>query len=190
MSTSYVVPLFINKRRLLGRKSIRLSCNPTYSPTVWISELMAKTPQASLREVLVRIVSALFRVRCRAISGKRKPSYFCDSKTADFDVGGFSYHVAHTPTSIDIRKCKKELERHRSPVLLVPRLKLSRANLLARQVGIEQKLAVFELEVFLSRALLFHALEQRAAVFESWNAVISEYNHGIGGTNIPSIALL
>src|SRR5579859_877404 len=96
MSTSYVVPLSINKP-LLGRKSIRLSCNPTHSPTVWISELMAKTPQASLREVLVRIVSALFRIRCRTISGKRKHSYFGDSKTADFDVGGFSYHVAHTP---------------------------------------------------------------------------------------------
>ncbi|HTC92187.1 MAG TPA: DUF4928 family protein [Terriglobales bacterium] len=162
-----------------GHEAIKIVCNPWHAPTIWISELMTKTPKAVLRDVLIHIVEATFQVRCLTISNKQKPPYVCDSEAGscgDFDVGGFSYHVACTSISALVRKCKNDLDAHRSPVLLVPEHRMSDTHLLAKRLGIKRRIVLFAVEGFLSRALLFQAVEQRQTVFESWRVVISEYN--------------
>lgn len=173
-------------------KGLEISCDRNHAVSAWLCEVLAEAPRSSLRDVLVRLVGALLRVRPGPISRKLRPLRLRQPATScfgDFKLGHVSYHVADVPASSQLYWCKRDLGAHRFPVLLVPRSKMRKAYLLAGQAGIRQRLTIFALEDFFSHRVLFQALDQRHPPFAIWESIIRDYNRRIETTSVPAINL-
>lgn len=173
------------------RRVIELSCAPRHTVAVWFSELVAKAPKASLREVLVHLVGTLLRSRGAPIKANSKQTGRHPEMQGcgDFNFSRISYHVAAVPTSVQLQKCKKDLAARRFPVLLVLGPGVRGASQLAERARIGRGLTILALESFVCHALLFQSLEQRRTMFNIWVSIIADYNHRIESTFVPAIHL-
>lgn len=139
MSTSFKMPLFMNHKRSCTKSlpaklqsrgdPIRIACHPQHSVAVWLGTILTSVSKAGLRGVLVRLVSALFRVGNRAADFRPEQRQLRGTVRkgfGDFSLGSVSYHVADVSTGAQMQSCKKDLQNCRFPVLWCRRQSLAR----------------------------------------------------------------
>jgi hypothetical protein len=73
-----------------------------------------------------------------------------DARRGDFNLGDSAIHVTTTPTEQLITKCKGNIYGGARPIVVCPKDKVAAALQLAENVGIRDRLEVYDAEVFIS----------------------------------------
>lgn len=73
-----------------------------------------------------------------------------DSRRGDFNLGDSAIHVTTTPTEQLMTKCKGNISAGARPIVVCPKDKVAAALQLAENVGIRDRLEVYDAEVFIS----------------------------------------
>ena len=100
----------------------------------------------------------------------------------DFDLNDTSIHVSTAPGEALLRKCKRNLDDGRRPIIVTLRDGVALAEGLAKNIGIGERVDVLEVEQFLATNIYelgaFEARSRRdtvADIVKRYNAIIAEH---------------
>jgi hypothetical protein len=98
------------------------------------------------------------------------------NRAGDFSIGDVAFHVTTAPTEALIRKCKNNLEGGLRPIVVTTEDGLGGAKALAKQVDLEDRIDVIEIEQFITTNVYEWSQFSREARIISVQELIERYN--------------
>ena len=102
-------------------------------------------------------------------------------RSGDFSLGDVSIHVTSAPGEAVVQRCADNLEQGRRPILVTRQLGLTVAEALAANIGLAERIDIFEIEQFIALNLYeigrFAAAGRRVAVedlVKRYNEIVEE----------------
>lgn len=102
-------------------------------------------------------------------------------REGDFTIGDMVFHVTTSPSEALMRKCAKNLDQGRKPVILTFQRGIPAAELMAEQAGIDERMEIVDAVRFLAMNLHQMSHFRDAARRETLERFINRYNDIIAG---------
>jgi hypothetical protein len=169
----------------LTRQNIRVSCDRSLSPAVWVRAILQEAKGRSGGKVEQHLVGAKLQRRHPTVAVPAFPGHAADVQTkraSDFDIQSVSYHVTASPTADVIRKCRSNVTSNRLAVLVVPADQRERAKFLAEEQGLADRITILAFEEFIAQNVIEISTELGQDCFQTLEEIVQEYNRRVTET--------
>jgi hypothetical protein len=159
------------------RQNIKVAFAPDASPTAWFESIFHEAENRT-GPVAQHLVEAKLQERLK-VSVPCHPATAGDYQTGrkgDIEVDKTVFHVTMAVGSEVVQKCATNIASGLLPILIVPRSQTEAARTLAKNAGIETKIAILAIEDFLAQNLLEMAGCEKEKLREKLDAILAEYN--------------
>jgi hypothetical protein len=163
----------------LSRQALKVNFDGRLSPAAWIESILEQAKGRSGGKVEQHLIGAKLATRHRDVEVQNHPSHAGDVQTGrpgDFIIGTTSYHVTAHPGRDVIKKCAANIRAGLHPLLLVPRVEVQRARVLAEEEGVLERFTIVAIEDFVAINIIELAVGDQAEFINTLKEIIVVYN--------------